>query len=199
MVPVEHPYRGTDERRREIVDATIRVLAEHGFANTSFSRIRETAGLSSTRLISYHFADKSVLLGAVIEQVVNAAAAVMVPAMEGQPTIRGKLDAYIRTNLRFLADNPLYARAAVEVIANTPRPDNRTREDTSVMLLATMLMQGQQAGELCEFDCVVVARAVRAAIDAFASAIPESPRAVDTFIDETADLFDRATTTGGVL
>jgi hypothetical protein len=37
----------------------IAVVAEEGFARATFARIRERAGLSSTRLISYHFAGKA--------------------------------------------------------------------------------------------------------------------------------------------
>ncbi|MEP7024912.1 MAG: TetR family transcriptional regulator, partial [Actinomycetota bacterium] len=43
-------------RRSQIVTATIDVIAEVGFGQASFARIAERAGLSSTRLISYHFA-----------------------------------------------------------------------------------------------------------------------------------------------
>ncbi len=190
-------YRSTEDRRREIVDATIQVLAEHGFAHSSFGRIRDAAGLSSTRMISYHFADKAALLGAVIEHVVTTASAVMVPAMEREQTVRGKLAAYIHSNLQFLADHPLAARAAIEVIANTPRPQNELREDTSTLLLAVLLTQGQESGEFCAFDTNVVARAIRAAIDAFAMTIPRTRAAVEQTIAETVALFDRATSTEG--
>lgn len=186
-------YRSTEERRREIVDATIRVLADYGFAATSFARIREVAELSSTRMISYHFADKAALMGAVVEQVVQKAAAAMVPAMEAETTWRGKLAAYIRTNLRFLAENRLAARAVIEVISNAPRVDNGMREDTSALLLSVLLSQGQQTGEFRAFDTLVVARCIRASIDAFATTMPATDEAADAAIAEIAELFDRAT------
>lgn len=186
-------YRSTEERRREIVDATIRVLAEHGFAATSFARIREIAELSSTRMISYHFADKAALMGAVVEHVVQKAAAVMVPAMEAETTWRGKLAAYIRTNLCFLAENRLAARAVIEVISNAPRSDNGIREDTSALLLSVLLSQGQQAGEFRAFDPLVVARSIRASIDAFATTMPATDEAAEAAIGEIVELFDRAT------
>ncbi|WP_247597297.1 TetR family transcriptional regulator [Leifsonia sp. PS1209] len=56
-------YQSTEERRRQMIDATSGVIAEHGFAATSFARIREVAGLSSTRMISHHFVDKAALMG----------------------------------------------------------------------------------------------------------------------------------------
>lgn len=186
-------YRSSDERRREIVDATIQVLAEQGFAATSFARICEAAGFSSTRMVSYHFREKAALMQAVVERVVADAAAVMVPAMEAEETWRGKLSAYIGSNLRFLADHRLAARAVIEVIANAPRSDNELREDTSALLLSVLLTHGQQAGEMGEFDPPVVARAIRATIDAFATTMPASEAATEAAIAEIVALFDRAT------
>lgn len=197
MTPSTRTYRTTEERRREIVEATIAVLAEHGFAETSFSRIREQGELSSTRMISYHFADKAALMRAVVEHVVQGAAAVMVPAMEAEGTWAGKLAAYIRTNLRFLAEHRNAARAVIEVIQNAARADNGLREDTSALLLSVLLSHGQQAGEFRTFDTLVVARSIRATIDAFATTMPESSEAAEAAIAQIVELFRRATRSEG--
>jgi len=186
-------YRTTQERRAEIIEATVRVLAEQGFAAASFARIREVAELSSTRMISYHFVDKAALMGALVEHVVQQAAAVMVPAMEAEATWRGKLAAYLTSNLRFLAENRLAARAVIEVIRNAPRTDNDLREDTSVLLLSLLLTQGQEAGEFRAFDPLVVARSIRATIDAFAMTMPSEEAATAAAIDEIVALYHRAT------
>jgi AcrR family transcriptional regulator len=58
-------------RRAPIVAATIEVLAETGYRDASFARIAEHAGLSSTRLISYHFAGKDELIAAVAAHVIG--------------------------------------------------------------------------------------------------------------------------------
>ncbi|WP_439901443.1 TetR/AcrR family transcriptional regulator [Microbacterium azadirachtae] len=186
-------YRTTQERRAEIIEATVRVLAEQGFAAASFARIREVAELSSTRMISYHFVDKAALMGALVEHVVQQAAAVMVPAMEAEATWRGKLAAYLTSNLRFLAENRLAARAVIEVIRNAPRTDNDLREDTSALLLSLLLTQGQEAGEFRAFDPLVMARSIRATIDAFAMAMPSEEAATAATIDEIVALYHRAT------
>lgn len=186
-------YRSTEERRTEIIDATMRVLAEQGFASSSFGRIREAAGLSSTRMISYHFADKAALMQALVEHVVQQAAAVMVPAMEAEPTWSGKLAAYLSANLRFLERNRVAACAVIEVIRNAPRVDNELREDTSVLLLSLLLTHGQESGEFRTFDPLVMARSIRATIDAFAMTMPSDPAAADAAIDEIVALYHRAT------
>jgi len=196
--PATRTYRKAADRRREIIDATILTLADHGYAGASFERIRATAELSSTRMISYHFADKAALMAAVVETVVTDAAAVMVPAMGAEETIRGKLAAYIRTNLRYLADNRAAARAVIEVISNAPRADSSLREDTSALLLALLLTQGQEAGEMRDFDPAVVARSIRATIDAFATRMPQDRVATRRAIEEIVALYERATRQEGL-
>jgi AcrR family transcriptional regulator len=193
VTPTARTYRSTADRRREIVDAAIHSLATHGYAGTSFARIRDVAELSSTRMISYHFADKAALMQAIVDSVIGDAAAVMVPAMEAEATMRGKLSGYIRSNLEFLASNRAPARAVIEIISNAPRQDNELREDTSAVLLSLLLAQGQEAGEFREFEPACMARSIRATIDAFAINMPEREEAVAAAIDEIIALYDRAT------
>ena len=53
-------------RRAQIVTSAIDVIAEDGYAKASFSRIAKHAGLSSTGMISYHFAGKDDLITACV-------------------------------------------------------------------------------------------------------------------------------------
>ncbi|GAB6937284.1 TetR/AcrR family transcriptional regulator [Isoptericola variabilis] len=193
MVPVGRTYAPTHARRRQIISATISVLADEGYAGATFARIREKAGLSSTRLISYHFRSKEALMGAVVEQVVADSAEVIRPALEAATTYPDKLAGYIRSNLEFLARNPASAVAVVQIVRHGARPGVREGADTSVMLLAVLLSQGQHAGELAAFDPEVMARSVRATIDEFASRCTPG-RDVDTQeIDQIVALYARAT------
>ena len=68
------PRRSVTEaaRRRQIVDATISTVAEVGYGRASYAQIARQAGLSSTGLISYHFAGKADLIQAVVAQVVSS-------------------------------------------------------------------------------------------------------------------------------
>ena len=58
----------------QIVTAAIDTIAELGYGNASFARIAKRAGISSTRLISYHFDDKAELVRAVVSAVLAEAA-----------------------------------------------------------------------------------------------------------------------------
>lgn len=54
-------------RRKEIIDATVRVMAARGWSETSIDEITREAGVSRG-LISYHFKDKNELLSGVLER-----------------------------------------------------------------------------------------------------------------------------------
>lgn len=71
----------TAARKAQITRAAIALLAERGYQATTFEAIRERAGLSGKRLISYHFSSKEELFASVAGQVVADAEAFIVPAV----------------------------------------------------------------------------------------------------------------------
>ena len=71
-------------RRAQIVAAAIDTIAGLGLAGATFARIAERAGLSSTRMISYHFADRDDLLDAVVARVFELAGDYMAPYVLSQ-------------------------------------------------------------------------------------------------------------------
>ena len=69
-------------RRAQIVSAAITTIAEVGYRNASFAQIAKRAGLSSTGLISYHFASKDELIGEVVVTVLVDLGAFMTDRMQ---------------------------------------------------------------------------------------------------------------------
>jgi AcrR family transcriptional regulator len=57
----------TAERRRQIIDATVRVMGLKGWQEASIDEISKAAGVSRG-LVSYHFGDKAALLAGVLER-----------------------------------------------------------------------------------------------------------------------------------
>lgn len=207
-----HPVDNRAEARRaQIVAATIDLLATEGITGASFGRIVKAAGLSSTRLISYHFASKEALLQAVFGAVVAEAAARMRPALDAQPTAVGKLEAYIRSNLEFLAAYPKHAKAVVEIARAGAMPPNEASPDrpaasnvgpeaadAAVLLLARLFSMGQATGEMRDFDPVIMARSLRASIDTVAVIVETTPPIdIDHYANELVALFVRATAPEG--
>ncbi|MDM4763684.1 TetR family transcriptional regulator [Galbitalea sp. SE-J8] len=184
----------TSGRRSQIVEAMIEVIASEGVRAASFARIREHAGLSSTRLISYHFDSRAELLGAALTRIIELASERMSPRIAAATTSRGRLEAYIRSNIEFLAERPDYAVAAVEILSAIGTPaDEDAAADTAEQLLTRLFADGQLAGEMRTLDAALYASAVRAAIDRAVTRFARTPGLdLHRCADELVELFDRA-------
>jgi len=186
-------------RRAQIVGVAIKVVATSGYLSASFARIAKEAELSSTGIISYHFAGKDDLMREVIAEVMRAVAAHVQPHVEAAVGAREKLRAYIRAHMSFLAGHPHHLRALVEVVVNLPRDTPERIEfleqlDSILSFNADYLRQGQAAGEFGTFDPRVVVIAIQGAIDAIVlRKLREPDLDVERCGREMADLFDRAT------
>ncbi|NNM44752.1 TetR family transcriptional regulator [Knoellia koreensis] len=176
------------DTREQIVEATVRVLAREGFHGLSFAKVVQEAGLSSTRLISYHFGTRDALLQEAFAHVLARAAAFMGPRIAEQDSIRGKITAYITSNLEFLTEDLAYARAAVELAGNLTNPNGSQGLD----LLEAGFRSGQGTGELRDFDVRTMAVALRGSIDATVLAIVNGTVQPEPAARDLAELFDRA-------
>ena len=188
-------------RRAQIVAAAIETIAEVGYQRASFAKIAKRAGLSSTGMISYHFAGKDDLVRAVSEEIVATATVFMrdrIGAAEGRPA---RLRAYIESNMDVVAAHPAHLRALLGIIAAAQDAAGGLTVDTSVLSdrierLETELRDGQAAGEFGEFDPSVMALAITGAIDALVTSRTGAPAEVLARSGaELADLFLRATAT----
>ncbi|BCY13087.1 TetR/AcrR family transcriptional regulator [Actinoplanes sp. L3-i22] len=185
----------TSARRAQIVTAAIDTIAELGYGNASFARIAKRAGISSTRLISYHFDDKADLVRAVVAAVLTEAGEQMGKRLRAADGRVELLTAYIEANLQFIAEHPTAIRAVIEIAAAARTEDGTplvrpTDVDDPVARLATMFREGQAAGEFRSFDPVVMAVTLRSAIDAAANTPDLDPHA---YAAELVELFTRAT------
>lgn len=177
-------------RRTQIVDAAIEVIAASGYGQCSFGRIATQAGLSSTRLISYHFRDKSELIQAVVDTVLGEATRYVQPRIAATTDRPAALAAYIGSNLEFLHDHPTRIRALVEIFAAARSDERVTTSDTPRAVAIEFFRAGQQEGVFRRFDPEVMATSLRAVIDAVA-VLPDADHAA--YARELADMFDRAT------
>jgi AcrR family transcriptional regulator len=57
-----------DDRRQQILDAALKVFAEHGYHKASIKKIADAANLKSSALIYWYFEDKAALLREIIQQ-----------------------------------------------------------------------------------------------------------------------------------
>ncbi len=152
-------------RRSQIVTATIDVIAEVGYGRASFARIAEHAGLSSTRLISYHFAGKDELITAVAEDVVASIGEYMAQRVGAETSAAGMLRAYIEGMVEFTVTHRARMKALLEIFLGGALHYDAGTEQTVIAHLEAILRQGQVAGEFREFDPRVMATAVQRAVE----------------------------------
>ncbi|WP_405162607.1 TetR family transcriptional regulator [Nocardia sp. NBC_01499] len=186
-------------RRVQIVEAAIEVVAEHGLPNTSFAKIAQVAGLSSTGMISYHFRGKNDLIRAVADEIVRVNTEFVVAKLEHEAGYTATLRAYFAANLALLDEYPKHQRALASIIANA-----RPGDPQVVSLIEQVaeiargqedwLRKGQRAGAFRAFDPAIMALAIRSARDAAVARAGDEP-GFDTAActRELADLFERAT------
>ncbi|MEU8145667.1 TetR/AcrR family transcriptional regulator [Nonomuraea sp. NPDC048901] len=160
-------------RRAQIVRAAIETIAELGYDKATFATITERAGLSSPRMISYHFAGKQDLIRQIVEDVYHRGAAFILERVKAQTTVSGRLRAYLESNLEFLREYPTDLAALTEI---GPHLRDQAGEpytaagyqEPSVQGLVMLLEEGQRGGEFGDFDARSMAVMIRATIDAAA-------------------------------
>ncbi|KDN16028.1 TetR/AcrR family transcriptional regulator [Amycolatopsis rifamycinica] len=189
-------------RRAQIIGATIGVLSDLGYRRTTFAKIKERAGLSSTRLISYHFTNKAGLMQAVLSTVVETKNEFLAERTGGglDPADRpGYLRAHIETSVAFLRAYPECVRALTELAANADDADGWVMtkvlvDDMRVHGLARQLRQGQAEGVFGGFTPEVMAMSVAQAVDGVAAAYAADPSLdLEQYGRELADTFVKAT------
>ena len=193
-----------EARRAQIIECAIDVLAEFGYAQTSFARIAERVGISKS-VISYHFASKDELLEQVIKSVYAKGASYMTPRVKAESSAPAMLAAYLRSNLEFIRDHGKEIAAVTEIIVNVRSKDgvrrfagDSTGMEAALKPLQTMLRHGQAEGAFADFDTRTMAWAIRNLMDGV-----NRRRALDlkfdfdACINELIALFDRATRKAG--
>jgi AcrR family transcriptional regulator len=194
--------RVTDERsftanarRAQIIAATIETIADLGYGQTSFTRIAERAGLSSTRLISYHFAGKQELIEQIITEVYGQIGRFMAERLAGVTTATGALRGYIEGTVDFIATHRTQMKALLGIFLAGALPYEPT--GTELVTLAPVeriLRDGQRAGEFRPFDTRVLAASIQRSLDGIPMLLESHPD-LDLAVcaGELATLYDLAT------
>jgi AcrR family transcriptional regulator len=141
-------------RRSQIVAAAIEVIAGRGSAQASFKAIADEAGLSSTGLISYHFANRQELIEEVGRQILDTFGEFVLERTRGVEEPAAVLHAFVEANVAFLRTHRSHASALVRIKQDVA-PAELARSDQDQ--LAGVLRRGQTGGVLREFDPHLVA------------------------------------------
>jgi TetR/AcrR family fatty acid metabolism transcriptional regulator len=199
-VPDGQPARTFIEeaRRAQIVAGAIETIAEVGYGQASLARIAQRLGISKG-VIGYHFAGKDELLAEVAREVLAKATEYVQPRLAEARTGSEWLATYIEANAGFMAAYRSHMVAIVEIARNS-REQSAASFDPTVLRRAAEALAGALAGfqekaELsANFDPMVMAVAIRAAIDAIPQRLTRDPELdVEHWGRELAALFAAAT------
>ncbi|MFF0338107.1 TetR/AcrR family transcriptional regulator [Kribbella sp. NPDC004875] len=115
-----------EARRAQLVDVTIALVSERGYAAASLGRIAESAGITKAGVL-YHFASKRALVEAAHEHVLTALVATVAEAVDAAaPADRPA--AYIRSMVGHLRERPRHVRMLVEAMTSVgPLSDSKAR------------------------------------------------------------------------
>lgn len=181
-------------RRAQIVAATVEVIAEVGYRKTSFARIAERAGLSSTRLISYHFAGKDELIAAVAQDVIASIGRFMAQRVAAETSAAGMLRAYIEGTVEFIATHRAPMKALLEIFLAGGLHYDAATDQAVVGHVEAILRRGQVGGEFRDFDPRVMATAVQRAVEGLPFLLESTPDLdCGTFARELVTLFELGT------
>lgn len=181
-------------RRAQIVAAAIETIAELGYPRASFAQIAKRAGLSSTGLISYHFASKKDLDWAVVTEIYSRLQAHMTDAMTGISGPQAALVAYIEGLIDFMRRDPDALRAMAGVVMHGSVSYDAGSEIAATEGISGILTWGQREGVFRDFDVQVMATTIQRSLDGIplAQAVDEHLD-LDTYTRELVTLFTLAT------
>ena len=184
----------TDARRAQIIDAATIVIAEGGYARASFARIAAAAGLSSTRFISYHFANKSDLMSAVVANVLESIGAFVGNRVGSQLTAAAMLRTYIESVVGFIDGHQAQMIALAEIMLGAGFDEGVAGDRRATSELESILYFGQEAGEFRDFDPMVMATTVQRSVDGLPFALRADPT-IDcaSYARELVIIFELAT------
>ena len=184
-------------RRAQIVTAAIAVIAENGYGRASFARIAERAGLSSTGLISYHFASRTELMEQVAHRVIAEITAFMGDRMGGATGAADALRRYIDGNVAFVETHRAEMKALLEIFLGGAFDYDAGQDRAAKSPVEQILRAGQASGEFRAFDVTVMATMIQRAVDGLPFLLAADPDFdTRTYAAEVITAFELATRAG---
>ncbi|HWK79756.1 MAG TPA: TetR/AcrR family transcriptional regulator [Thermomicrobiales bacterium] len=153
-------------RRAQIVEAAITTIAEDGYPQASFARIAKRAGLSSTGLISYHFAGKQDLTTAIAGTIIADLSAFMTTWMRDRATSpHAALVAYIEGLTGYMQTQGSRMRVLSSIFLHGGFAWSDEDQQRAQGGIADILRWGQETGDFRPFDIEVMATTIQRSLD----------------------------------
>ncbi|MFY2057488.1 TetR/AcrR family transcriptional regulator [Achromobacter xylosoxidans] len=138
MTAIPQPRKSPRQQRSQqtvdtILQATARVLAEHGYAGTNTNRIAETAGVSVGSLYQY-FPNKNALIAALHDRHDKQMLALIDEVLDGNPaaTLRERVAAIVAASLHAHLLEPALHRVLEREFPLFDQPRDHSRADQDI-------------------------------------------------------------------
>jgi AcrR family transcriptional regulator len=191
--PRTRPTLTEQARRAQIIAAAIETIAELGYTRASFAQIAKRAGLSSTGLISYHFANKKDLDLEVVNEIFSRIIRHMTKAMADVPDPQAALVAYIEGMIGFMKSEPFALQAMVSIVTHGGVEYDADSEREAVSGISEILRWGQAEGVFRDFNVQVMSATIQRSLDGIPLAQSTNPDLdLDAYARELVEIFTLA-------
>lgn len=184
---------GPDQRRRQLIDATVSVVSRRGYQNASLAAIAAEAGVSKG-LIWHYFADGDDLM----EQTARSTLVALRETVARDVDLSAEVPQVIRSAIRRAAGlretHGPQLRALQEIVQNLCHPDGSRRlglheYEETYTLQAMLFQRGQDEGSLRRLDTRYVAVTYQGAVDTMLGYLDTHPGTdADEYAAAVADI-----------
>ncbi|MFH2040227.1 MAG: TetR/AcrR family transcriptional regulator [Chloroflexota bacterium] len=179
----EQPTFIEEARRKQIIEAALRTIAEQGYTQTSFAEIAKGLGITKG-LIAYHFNGKHDLITSAIHTILNRQGAYIKEQVDAQNNADAKLRTYIEASFNYIENNRSHFVALVDLWGSFTSPEekqafSKNAYDPCRMHLKKIFHIGQEQAEFLKVDEQGMASVVQGAIDGVMLQWVFDPDAVD--------------------
>lgn len=124
MANTQRPERSFVERARraQLIDVTIALVAEHGYAATSLAKIAQAAGITKGAVL-YHFETKDAVVTAAHDSVLSALVKTVSDAVEGA-SVQDRPAAYVRAMIGHLRRHPEHTRMLTQSLTTVAKVES---------------------------------------------------------------------------
>ena len=167
-----HTKKIRDERQEQILNAALRLFATRGLSATKISDIAAEAGVSHG-LVHHYFGSKDEIFVIIVEQALQGSANLMQGALLQTGTPWDRLQSLCEIMLQGIVDRPEYVLLVIQISVNESIPEKARRllEEygaLSTQYLASLIQEGQDAGQVVDGDPVLLAETFAGCIQGLA-------------------------------
>src|SRR5437763_11871501 len=163
--------RNLNDKRERIMDAAIKVFAEHGFHTATVAGIARAAGVADGTIYLY-FKGKDDLLLRLFDEKMTALLAEARAELAREKSAPDKLQRFIQLHLALVERNPDLASVLIVELRQSAqfiKAADRAKLASYVDLIAEVVRAGQESGELTrDISPAAVKRAIFGALDELA-------------------------------